>query len=132
MPTLQLSIRQGDGDAIVVTVTNDTKKAITVVAHGRYWSVELENARGQFVKGAPAAASFPAASDFVTVPPGETTELLVLPIVETDFPAVPTTTTARVTYKVDSFVPNLPTKLKKSLFSGPIDAVLPDVQLFGS
>ncbi len=119
--------------AVVVDLVNPGKKAVCAVVHPRYFGVEMLDGRKQFTrgKGAPPMA-FPAASDYLMIEPKARAEAVVsLPLaVEAKgvctigsfrFEGLPASTEVRITYKAEAMMPNLPSKMQKSLARGPED-----------
>lgn len=122
-----------EGDRIVVDLANHTKETVTVVAHPRYFSVELLDERGQFVAGTrtedPGA---PNKKSFVDVGAGKRADGLVTLAIVRDgdavtvggqrFAPIPEVTELRVTYKTEALVPNVPSSQRRTLFRGPVQS----------
>ncbi len=123
-----LKIRE-DGPNVVVDVKNGTRASVTLVTHPRYLSVELLDARGQFVRGEGGADGVPGKKDFVDLAPGATAAGFATFAITRDgdtlrvgdftFADAPPTTELRVTYRPDALVPNLPSRSRGSFFRGP-------------
>lgn len=129
MVTLELKMTGADQRAVAITVRNGTRKPITVITHPRYWVVELQDARKQYVKGGAAILRLPTPDDFVTIGAGAQALALTLPIERAQFPGVGAQSKLRVTYKPDAVISNMPRTVRDSFFRGPIDATLAGVDI---
>lgn len=138
-------VAEGDGaGALVVAATNRSPDPVTVIAHPRYFLVEVENQTKQFARAsavtgagiAQAPASMPRAEDYRTLAPGARATVFRASIVRPASPAgdlivgshvfsaVSAGARARLTYQAsDRIMPNLPRDKQRSFFAGPVDAI---------
>jgi len=121
----------GTGVLEIIAV-NNTKETVTIIALPRYFVIEVEDALGQFVRGGAVSGALPSAGDYRALKPAERMTLLVLPVARSGdqvtigdhtFPDVAPRGRARVTYKADRVMPNLPKSKQKSFVAGPLDAL---------
>ncbi len=121
-----------EGARLVFDLVNDSRAAASIVAHPRYLVLEALNAHRQFLRGEVSAIGLPTKADFIEVKAGATLKAAfgfdlsheqdTLTVGPWRFEALKLPTELRVTYKSDPVVPNLPSKLKKGFFRGPLES----------
>ena len=121
------------GTDLRVGIANRSKQPVTVVTLPRYLTVEIKDARGQFVGGdSVVPTSFPSRSDYRTIGANQVDDgIFELPISisngsvrigDVEFKTAPATAEVRVTYKADRVMPNLSSSQRRSFFHGPLQS----------
>lgn len=123
---LEAKLTLEDGGAfLIVEARNDSAQPVTMVAHPRYFKIEVEDEVGQFVSDEASQAGQPSAlprpTDYTTIAPLASHIVARFPFERADRGVK---ARVRVTYKAaDRVMPNLPREKRQSFFAGPVDVV---------